>query len=75
MPLRIDNRKLDMFDGLRRYELLTTEQIAGGSKQWMRRILQALELAGHIRRPYGQRKTFKDKRNSWIYGLTSLSTT
>jgi hypothetical protein len=41
----------------------------------MRRILQALELAGHIRRPYGQRKTFKDKRNSWIYGLTSLSTT
>jgi protein involved in plasmid replication-relaxation len=75
MPLRIDNRKLNVLDGLRRFELLTTEQIAlldGGSKQGVSRILPALLPDGYILRPYGQRQTFKDKRNSWLYGLGNL---
>ena len=65
--LRIDDRKLDMFEWLKQYELLTTQQLAlldGGSEQWVSRILHELELAGYTRRPYGQRLTFADRRNS-----------
>jgi protein involved in plasmid replication-relaxation len=74
MSLRIDDRKLDMFDGLRRLELLTTQQLAlldGGSKQNVSRILHSLELAGDILRPYGQRQSFNDKLEPWIYGLAN----
>jgi protein involved in plasmid replication-relaxation len=75
MPLRIDDRKLDMLDGLRRLELLTTHQLAlldGGSEQKVSRILRDLALAGYIRRPYGQRQTFADRQNSGIHGLANL---
>ena len=76
MPLRIDNRKLDMLDGLRRLELLTTEQLAlldGGSEQQVSRILHWLELSNppYVLRPYGQRQTFADRRNSGIHGLAN----
>ena len=76
MPLRIDDRKLDLFDGLRRLELLTTEQLAlldGGSEQQVSRILHWLELANppYVLRPYGQRQTFADRRNSGIHGLAN----
>jgi hypothetical protein len=72
--LRIDDRKLDVFEWLKVYELLTTHQVAlldGGSKQWMSRILHSMELAGHILRPYGQRQSFSDKLEPWIYGLAN----
>jgi hypothetical protein len=75
MPLRIDNRKLDMLERLRKYELLTTQQLAlldGGSEQNVSRILHRLELAGHTIRPYGQRQSFNDKREPWIHGLANL---
>jgi hypothetical protein len=71
---RIDDRKLDMLEWLRTYDLLTTQQVAlldGGSDQMVSRILHRLELAGHILRPYGQRQTFYDRREPWIYGLAS----
>jgi Replication-relaxation len=74
MPLRIDNRKLDMLEWLRKYERLTTEQVAlldGGSEQNVSRILHRLELAGHTIRPYGQRQSFNDKREPWIHGLAN----
>jgi hypothetical protein len=72
--LRIDDRKLDMFEWLKIYELLTTQQLAlldGGSKQNVSRILHSLELAGDILRPYGQRQSFNDKLEPWIYGLAN----
>jgi hypothetical protein len=72
--LRIDDRKLDMFEWLKEYDLLTTQQIAlldGGSEQWVSRILHRLERAGHILRPYGQRQSFYDKHEPWIYGLAN----
>jgi hypothetical protein len=71
---RIDDRKLDLLEGLREYEILTTSQLAlldAGSKQGVSRILHCLELAGHVHRPYGQRQTFYDRRNPWIYGLAN----
>jgi hypothetical protein len=71
---RIDDRKLDMFEWLKEYELLTTQQVAlldGGSEQWVARILHRLDLAGDILRPYGQRQSFYDKREPWIYGLAN----
>jgi hypothetical protein len=76
MPLRIDDRKLDMFEWLKIYELLTTEQLAlldGGSEQKVSWILQWLELSNppYILRPYGQRLTFADRRNSWLHGLAN----
>jgi Replication-relaxation len=74
MPLRIDDRKLDLFEWLKIYELLTTQQLAlldGGSEQKVSRILHELELAGDILRPYGQRQSFKDKLEPWIYGLAN----
>jgi hypothetical protein len=73
--LRIDDRKLDMLEWLRKYERLTTQQVAlldEGSEQKVSRILHRLELAGHTRRPYGQRQTFDDKREPWIHGLANL---
>jgi DeoR/GlpR family transcriptional regulator of sugar metabolism len=72
--LRIDDRKLDMFEWLKKYDLLTTQQVAlldGGSKQWVSRILNRLELPGYILRPYGQRQSFDDKREPWIHGLAN----
>jgi hypothetical protein len=72
--LRIDNRKLDMLERLRKYDLLTTHQVAlldGGSEQAVSRILQRLDLAGSILRPYGQRQSFYDRREPWIYGLAN----
>ena len=74
--LRIDDRKLDVLEGLREFGLLTTHQITlldGGSKQWMSRILHGLELSKppYVLRPYGQRQTFQDRRNPWIYGLAN----
>jgi hypothetical protein len=72
--LRIDDRKLDMFEWLKKYDLLTTQQVAlldGGSEQMVSRILHRLLLSGHILRPYGQRQTFYDKREPWIYGLAN----
>ena len=73
--IRIDDRKLDMLGWLRKYDLLSTHQIAlldEGSGQSVSRILHGLEEAGHILRPYGQRQTFYDKREPWIYGLANL---
>jgi hypothetical protein len=72
--LRTDDRKLDMLERLKKYDLLTTHQVAlldGGSEQMVSRILHRLELAGHILRPYGQRQSFYDKREPWIYGLAN----
>jgi hypothetical protein len=72
--LRIDNRKLDMLERLRKYDLLTTHQVAlldGGSQQWVSRILHRLELDGYILRPHGQRQSFYDRREPWIYGLAN----
>jgi hypothetical protein len=72
---RIDDRKLDVLEWLKVYELLTTQQIAlldGGSEQWASRTLPRMESAGHIIRPYGQRQSFKDKLEPWIYGLANL---
>jgi hypothetical protein len=72
--LRIDDRKLDIFEWLKEYELLTTQQIAlldGGSEQMVSRILHRLLLSGHIIRPYGQRQSFYDKQEPWIYGLAN----
>jgi hypothetical protein len=72
--LRIDDRKLDMFEWFKKYDLLTTQQVAlldGGSEQWAARILHRLDLAGDIIRPYGQRQSFNDKREPWIYGLAN----
>jgi hypothetical protein len=72
--LRIDERKLDMLEWLRKYDLLTTHQVAlldGGSKQWVARILHRLELDGKILRPYGQRQSFYDRREPWIYVLAN----
>jgi hypothetical protein len=73
--LKIDDRRLDMLGWLREYELLTTHQIAlldGGSKQKVSRILHHdLEIPGHILRPYGQRLTFYDRLEPWIYGLAN----
>ena len=63
-----------MFEWLKTYELLTTQQVAlldGGSEQMVSRILNRLDLAGHILRPYGQRQSFDDKREPWIYGLAN----
>jgi protein involved in plasmid replication-relaxation len=73
--VRIDERKLDMLAWLRNYDLLTTHQVAlldGGSQQKVSRILHWLELAGQILRPYGQRQSFYDRREPWIYGLANL---
>jgi hypothetical protein len=73
--LRIDDRKLDMLEWLRKYERLTTQQVAlldGGSEQKVSRILHRLELAGHTLRPYGQRKSFEDKQEPWVHGLANL---
>jgi DNA-binding transcriptional ArsR family regulator len=72
--LRIDDRKLDMFEWLRVYDLLTTHQIAlldGGSEQAVSRILHRLERAGYILRPFGQRQSFFDRRDPWIHGLAN----
>jgi hypothetical protein len=72
--LRIDDRKLDMLEWLRKYDRLNTHQVAlldGGSKQSVSRILHRLLLSGHILRPYGQRQTFYDRREPWIYGLAN----
>jgi hypothetical protein len=74
--LRIDDRKLNIFEWLKIYELLTTQQVAlldGGSIQKVSRILHWLELSNppYILRPYGQRQTFDDKREPWIYGLAN----
>jgi hypothetical protein len=72
--LRIDGRKLDMLEWLWKYDLLTTHQVAlldGGSQQSVSRILHRLLLSGHILRPYGQRQSFYDKREPWIYGLAN----
>jgi hypothetical protein len=73
--LKIDDRRLDMLGWLREYELLTTHQIAlldGGIKQKVSRILHHdLEIPGHILRPYGQRLTFYDRLEPWIYGLAN----
>jgi hypothetical protein len=72
--LRIDNRKLDMLERLRKYDLLTTHQVAlldGGSEQWVSRILHRLLLDDYILRPYGQRQSFYDKREPWVYGLAN----
>jgi hypothetical protein len=72
--LRIDDRKLDMLAWLKKYDLLTTHQVAlldGGSEQMVSRILHRLELSGHILRPYGQRQSFYDKREPWIHGLAN----
>jgi hypothetical protein len=72
--LRIDGRKLDMLEQLMKYDLLTTQQVAlldGGSEQMVSRILHRLLLSGYILRPYGQRQSFYDKREPWIYGLAN----
>jgi hypothetical protein len=72
--LRTDDRKLDMLERLKKYELLTTHQVAlldGGSEQSVSRILRRLLLSGYILRPYGQRQSFYDKREPWIYGLAN----
>jgi hypothetical protein len=72
--LRIDDRKLDMLEQLKKYDLLTTQQVAlldGGSEQMVSRILHRLLLSGHIIRPYGQRQSFYDKQEPWIYGLAN----
>jgi hypothetical protein len=72
--VRIDNRKLNMLEWLRKYDLLTTHQVAlldGGSEQSVSRILHRLLLSGHILRPYGQRQSFYDRREPWIYGLAN----
>jgi hypothetical protein len=72
--LRIDDRKLDMFEWLKKYDLLTTHQVAlldGGSEQTVSRILHRLEFSGYILRPYGQRQSFYDRREPWIYGLAN----
>jgi hypothetical protein len=72
--IRIDDRKLNILASLRKYDKLTTHQIAlldGGSKQQVSRILQRLEFDGQIRRPYGQRQTFYDRREPWMYGLAN----
>jgi hypothetical protein len=72
--MRIDNRKLDILAWLRKYDLLTTHQVAlldEGSQQAVSRILHRLLLSGHILRPYGQRQSFYDKREPWIYGLAN----
>jgi hypothetical protein len=72
--VRIDNRKLDMLAWLRKYDLLTTHQVAlldWGSQQSVSRILHRLLLSGHILRPYGQRQSFYDRREPWIYGLAN----
>jgi hypothetical protein len=69
-----NSRKLDMLEWLHKYGLLTTHQLAlldAGSEQKMSRILHRLLLDGHIRRPYGQRQSFYDKRAPWIYGLAN----
>jgi Replication-relaxation len=71
---RTDNRKLDMLEWLKKYDLLTTHQVAlldGGSEQAVSRILHRLLLSGYILRPYGQRQSFYDKREPWIYGLAN----
>lgn len=71
---RLDNRKLDMLERLRKYELLTTHQVAvldGGSEQTVSRILHRLELAGYLLRPYGQRQSFHDRREPWVHGLSN----
>jgi Replication-relaxation len=71
---RIDDRKLDMLEWLKKYDLLTTHQVAlldGGSEQTMSRILHRLLLSGSILRPYGQRQSFYDQREPWIYGLAN----
>jgi Replication-relaxation len=73
--IRIDERKLNILEHLRKYDLLTTHQIAlldGGSEQWVSRILYRLDRTGHILRPYGQRQTFHDRLEPWIYGLANL---
>jgi DNA-binding PadR family transcriptional regulator len=73
--VRIDDRKLDMLEWLRKYDLLTTHQVAlldEGSQQSVSRILHRLELDGYILRPYGQRQSFYDRREPWIYGLANL---
>jgi Replication-relaxation len=72
--IRIDDRKLNLLAHLRKYDLLTTHQIAlldGGSKQWVSRILYRLDRSGDILRPYGQRQTFHDRLEPWIYGLAN----
>jgi Replication-relaxation len=72
--LRIDDRKLDMLEQLKKYELLTTHQVVlldGGSEQMVSRILHRLLLADYILRPYGQRQSFYDRREPWIYGLAN----
>jgi Replication-relaxation len=72
--VRIDNRKLDMLEWLRKYDLLTTHQVAlldEGSQQSVSRILHRLELDGYILRPYGQRQSFYDRQEPWIYGLAN----
>src|SRR5919197_886813 len=72
--VRIDDRKLDMLQWLMKYDLLTTHHVAlldGGSQQSVSRILHRLLLSGHILRPYGQRQSFYDKREPWIYGLAN----
>jgi hypothetical protein len=71
---RIDARRLNMLEWLREYDKLTTHQIAlldGGSKQKVSRILHDLERVGDIVRPYGQRQTFHDRLEPWIYGLAN----
>jgi hypothetical protein len=71
---RIDDRKLDVLGWLKEYELLTTQQVAlldGGSEQTVSRILHRLLLSGYILRPYGQRQSFYDKQEPWIYGLAN----
>jgi hypothetical protein len=63
-----------LLEWLRRYDLLTTEQLAlldAGSEQQVSRILHRLERAGYILRPYGQRQFFDDKREPWIHGLAN----
>jgi DeoR/GlpR family transcriptional regulator of sugar metabolism len=62
--IEIDERKLKILERLRKYDLLTTHQIAlldGGSKQNVSRILNRLDRSGDIVRPYGQRQTFHDR--------------
>jgi hypothetical protein len=72
--VRINDRELNMLEWLRKYDQLTTDQIAlldGGSKQKVSRILHGLKLDGQIILPYGQRQSFYDRRESWMYGLAN----
>jgi hypothetical protein len=71
---RIDARRLNILEWLREYDKLTTHQIAlldGGSEQKVSRILHDLERVGDILRPYGQRQTFHDRLEPWMYGLAN----